>query len=108
MLGVWSRRRAAVAPTAVARYQRDARVTAAVQGTQTVLTDGARFFTLNDSGSRVWRLLKEPCTSDEIVQAIAAEYDAPLDAIQRDTEQLLRELSRLKLVRTGVRPQALG
>lgn len=106
MLGSWLKRRPA--PMTAAKYQREARVAAAVQGIKTVLTDGARFFTLNESSSRIWQLLEKPRTSGEIVQVIVAEYDAPPDMVQRDTEQLLSELARLKLIRTAVEPQAVA
>ena len=106
MLGSWLKRRA-MPPITTMKYQRTPRIAATQQAITTVLTDGAQFFTLNESSSRIWELLKKPRTSEEIARVIAEEYDAPDQAVQRDTEQLLSELTRLKLVRTVVEPSAL-
>lgn len=71
---------------------------AAAQGNATVLMDGIRYFTLTDVGARIWQLLEQPRSVREIVDIIGAEYDSPIETIERDTEQLLGELLRLRLI----------
>jgi hypothetical protein len=80
------------------RFERDARVVAAVDGDLTVLTNGAHYVTLNESGARIWDLLEHPRSLVEISAMMCAEYEAPADAIERDVEQLVAKLVRLRLI----------
>lgn len=83
------------------RFQPDARVVSAAQGDRTVLTNGAQYATLNESGTRIWQLLEQLRSPDDIVRVMCAEYDAPAEAIKRDAEQLLGTLLRLRLIRVN-------
>jgi pyrroloquinoline quinone biosynthesis protein D len=60
--------------------------------------DGGEYFTLNDVGGRVWELCDGSHTVSEIVEILAAEYEAPPHEIQGDVEELLTELADEKLV----------
>lgn len=67
------------------------------------LSDGAvllhlhtkRYFSLNDTGSRIWALLEQQASEEEIVDALVREYDVTLSdalqAVHRLVEDLLVE-----------------
>ena len=97
-------RRRSVPSITTGRFQQESHIAAAVQGDRTILTNGTRYFTLNEVGTRIWGLLEQPHSLAEIVQVIGAEYDGPVETIQDDTEHLLRELARLKLIAAVVKP----
>jgi hypothetical protein len=50
------------------------------------------YFALNEVGSRVWGLCDGQRAVAEIRDAIAEEFDAPLDVIERDVRGLLEDL----------------
>lgn len=80
------------------QYTRDRGTVAAVQGQTTVLTNGATFATLNESGSRIWELLGQSQTSANIIEIMSAEYDVLPEAVERDVEQVLATLLKLKMI----------
>ena len=53
---------------------------------------------LNEVGARVWELLSQGKNQDEIVDSIAAEYDAEMQTIREDVQELLQKLMLLGLV----------
>ena len=53
---------------------------------------------LNEVGAKVWELLLQEKNLDEMVDAIAAEYDAPEHTIRADVQELLQNLKSLGLV----------
>ncbi len=55
-------------------------------------------YSLNETGRDVWRQLDGLRTLDEVVDALAADYDASRDEIDRDVRGLLEELLRRKIV----------
>jgi len=67
------------------------RYRAAPDALAATLSDGAvllnlrtkRYFSLNETGTRIWQLLLEGRTEEEIVHALTAEYDVP-DTVARD------------------------
>jgi hypothetical protein len=75
-------------------------VLATTAGEDTVLLDLTRgqYYTLNAVGGRVWALLGEGCAITEIVRRLAAEYDAPAEAIAADVTSLLERMTRSALV----------
>lgn len=77
-----------------------ARVLATRVGEDTVLLDLGRgqYYTLNEVGGRVWALLGEGCTVQDIVCRLAGEYDAPAEVIAADVSALLESMARSSLV----------
>jgi hypothetical protein len=79
-----------------------ASVTAATAHGETVLfdRDGGKYFTLNETGGVIWRLVRRPggATIGEIVRAMDAEYDAPMEQLRADAATLLGRLLRDRLV----------
>lgn len=47
---------------------------------------------LEGVGGRIWHLLENPIKSNELIEQIQAEYDAPPGQIQADAEDFLKEL----------------
>ena len=63
------------------------------------------YFGLNEVGTRVWRLVDEGRDAAQIVDAVAAEYDADRATIERDVARLLDDLSARRLIaRVGSEP----
>ena len=56
------------------------------------------YFGLNEVGTRVWRLIEDGRDSSEIVDTVAAEYDADRATIAEDVERLLDDLSARRLI----------
>ncbi len=74
-------------------------VTQEVEDTVVLLdpTSG-EYFSLSDTGRRVWQLCDGTRAASEICEALAREYDAPLPVIQEDVLQLLSELMDARLL----------
>lgn len=58
------------------------------------------YYGLEGVGARVWRLLREPTTASEIVEALLAEYDVDREECRRDVEALLERLAAERLIET--------
>jgi len=56
------------------------------------------YFGLNLVGSRIWELIKQGRTSDEIAAVVVEEFDAPAGEIQADVAALIGELASRKLI----------
>lgn len=64
------------------------------------LSDGAvllnlhskRYFSLNETGTRVWGLLEHDTALDAIVQTLTAEYDVAESDARREVMALVEEL----------------
>lgn len=68
-------------------------------GTVVLLSlEGGQFYSLEESGGRIWELCDGHRTAAEIAAVIASEYEAPLETIQRDTLELLTDLADEDLV----------
>jgi hypothetical protein len=70
------------------------------------LSDGAvllnlrtkRYFSLNETGTRVWELLLEGRTEEEIVRTMTQEYDVTEDAARRETAEVIAALRDNELI----------
>lgn len=70
------------------------------------LSDGAvllhlytkRYFSLNETGARIWSLLEQQATEDEIVDALVREYDVEKPDAARAVNQLLGDLVAERLI----------
>lgn len=75
------------------------------------LSDGAvllhlhskRYFSLNDSGTRIWELLQRETGVDEIVEALVQEFDVEADAARTAVEALIAELLEERLIESAAR-----
>ena len=61
------------------------------------MSDG-NYYSLNDIGGRIWELCDGTRTVSQLVAAIAAEYDASLDVLEKDILELLQGLHNGKLI----------
>jgi hypothetical protein len=90
-----------------------ASVAVATTNGETVLLDWRRgkYFVLNETGGVVWRLVRRAggATFAEMVAAVDAEYDAPVERVRVDVAALLERLRRDRLVsRSGTRGASRG
>jgi hypothetical protein len=56
------------------------------------------YYTLNEVAARMWALLVEGNSQDEVIQAIVAEYDVSAAEVSGDLAQLIHELKEQNLV----------
>ncbi len=70
------------------------------------LSDGAvllqlytkRYFSLNDTGSRIWSLLEQHASEDEIVETLVREYDVETPEATLAVRRLLDDLLAERLI----------
>lgn len=70
------------------------------------LSDGAvllhlytkRYFSLNDTASRIWALLERNASETEIVQALVQEYDVDTREAEQAVRRLLDDLVAERLI----------
>lgn len=76
------------------------RVVAREVEAETVLLDLAsgRYFDLDDTGSWLWRRLSEGARLGDVVEELAARFDAPREQLAADVVAFVAELEREKLV----------
>jgi len=55
-------------------------------------------YTLNDTGKAIWNLLDGQATLDEIISALAQEFDAPPGEIEQDVLGLVEELVKRRML----------
>ncbi|HXD45176.1 MAG TPA: PqqD family protein [Pseudolabrys sp.] len=63
--------------------------------------DSGRYLGLDDIGGDIWRRLETPRTFAQLLEALAGDYDAARDTIERDVRDLLADMARHKLVTLG-------
>jgi hypothetical protein len=56
------------------------------------------YYRLDDVGTRVWSLLREPRSVEEIARTLASEYDVSVEAAESDVIQFLEQLAAEGLV----------
>lgn len=56
------------------------------------------YYTLDEVGARIWELCDGSREVSSVVEALYAEYDAPLETIKQDVVELLDDLAREQLV----------
>ena len=69
-------------------------------GNETVIfnTQYEKYYGLNDVGTRVWALIQEPRTMDEIVRIVTQEYDVEPEKFESDLTRLLQDLQSANLI----------
>jgi PqqD family protein of HPr-rel-A system len=67
---------------------------------ETIVVDPARreVHLLNETAARVWELCETPRSLDELVDALADEYDAADDELRASVAELLNALGEKRLV----------
>ena len=60
-----------------------------------------RIYTLNETGARLWELLKEGRSRAEIEEQLFQEFEVERDQLQEEVERLLALLAREGLVSVG-------
>jgi hypothetical protein len=63
-----------------------------------------RFYRFDAVGTRVWSLIVEGRTFEDIVNGIVAEFEVEPERARADLERLVGELSALGLVEVGNAP----
>src|ERR1700691_3010647 len=61
------------------------------------MEDG-QYFSLNEIGGRVWELCDGTHNVPQLVQVLAAEYDAPAEVLEQDVIELLESFQSGKLI----------
>jgi len=60
--------------------------------------DDGNYYSLNDIGGRIWELCDGNRSVSQLVVALAAEYDAPAEVLEKDIVELLEGLQTGKLI----------
>ena len=60
--------------------------------------DQGKYFSLNPVSTRIWDLLEEPKTLEDIVAILMEEFEVTESECHSDVEEFLKELVKLKLV----------
>lgn len=81
------------------RFTRSRSVASRVVAGETLLVpirsrvgDLASIYSFNGTGSSIWQLLETPKTVDELVAAVAQEYDAEQERVEKDVKEFLNEM----------------
>lgn len=76
-------------------------VEAEVDGQRVVMSpQDFGYFGLEGTGAVVWDRLVEPVTLDELVDALASDYDAEADTVRADVDEFLSALHAAGLLTT--------
>jgi len=80
-----------------------AQVMARQVGDETVILDlgSGTYFGLDPVGARIWQLMGEAKTLDEICDTMLDEYDVTREALERDVVELADKLLEQKLISIG-------
>lgn len=57
-----------------------------------------RYYTLNETGVRIWQLLADGHTADEITHKLCAEYEMSIKSAEKSVSNLIRKLLEEKLL----------
>jgi hypothetical protein len=60
--------------------------------------DQGKYFSLNPVATRIWDLLENPLTADELCMVLIDEYDVEPERCRIEVEEHLSEMVRLGLV----------
>lgn len=79
----------------------DDQTSAQVDGESVILDlEEGIYYGLNPVGARIWEVIQEPTSIEEVVDVITAEYDVTRDQCLDDTLSLLRDLRESNLIVT--------
>jgi hypothetical protein len=75
-------------------------LTAEVDGEVVMMSiQHGRYFGLDDIGSDIWRRIEPPCSFAELIDRLAADYDADRATIAADVHGLLGRMAEQDVVR---------
>ena len=75
-------------------------VTADVEGELMMMSIvHGRYWSLDDVGTDIWQRIEPPCSFDQLVDALAQEYDAERATIAADVQALLRQMLAEDVIR---------
>ena len=57
-----------------------------------------RYFSLNETGAAIWRLIEEGVAIEEIPARLSASYDVTVDEARREVDALLEALEAKTLI----------
>lgn len=60
--------------------------------------DTETYFTLNETGIRMWEILSSTSSVEDAAAQLANEYDAPLDVIRADLDEFIQTLRKAQLI----------
>jgi len=67
---------------------------------ETVIFDAEEsvLYTLNETASEIFRLLKKGLKEEEIVEKIVKKYDVRKERVEKDVRELFKELEKRKIL----------
>jgi hypothetical protein len=75
-------------------------VTAEIDGEVVMMSiEQGQYFGLDDIGSDIWKRLDPPCAFADLIERLAADYDADRDSIAADVRALLEIMAERDVVR---------
>jgi hypothetical protein len=75
-------------------------VTAEIDGEVVMMSiEQGQYFGLDDIGSDIWKRLDPPCAFADLIERLAADYDADRDSIAADVRALLETMAERDVVR---------
>jgi len=85
---------------AASRYRASSQVASVGHGDKVVLLDlrSEQYYSLDDVGAKIWHIMAETPSSEEIATKLAEAYDAPVDIIRQDVDAFVNGLVRDRLV----------
>lgn len=70
-----------------------------LQGEAVVLNlENERYYGLDDIGTRIWSLLAQSTTINDVYETLLGEYDVDPDSLRRDITALIEQLQEQDLV----------
>lgn len=57
-----------------------------------------KYYGLDETGSRIWRIIENPIKVSEIIETLQKEYDVDADTCKNDVFELLEKLLSEKLI----------
>jgi Coenzyme PQQ synthesis protein D (PqqD) len=77
-------------------------LTAEVDGEIVMMSiEQGQYFGLDDIGSDIWKRLDSPCAFADLIDRLAADYDADRVSIAADVRSLLESMAARDVVRLG-------
>ena len=87
-------------PSSPSTFVASSRQVACVVGGEAVILhlDDGVYYSLNPVGARVWDLLQQPRTAEELIARVTEEFDVAAERCRLDVEELLSALRERALV----------
>ena len=75
-----------------------------VGGKEAVLlhVDTKKYYSLNQTGLRIWQMLSDGRTPADIIEGLVAEFDVTPEKARESVIDLMNELISEKLIQTGI------